>query len=212
MGVMETRVNRRGAARREALVEAAIELWAATGWRGTGITAVAARAGVTPSGLLHHFGTKEQFLLDVLSELDRRTLAHFDTESPAGGLDALRQLPDMVRDAEDRPGLWKLHLMLQAENLDPDGPAYEYYVRRHTFLHQRFAKAVRRGQEDGDIRPDADPELVATQVLSFLMGSGIHREHGPRTDLVAACQDFTDRLLRDLATTTSPSTTGDQGS
>jgi AcrR family transcriptional regulator len=200
MGGMETRVNRRGVARREALVEAAMELWSATGWRGTGITAVAQRAGVTPSGLLHHFGTKENFLLEVLAELDRQTLAHFRAESPGGGIDFLRLLPDMMRDAEERPGLWRLQLTLQAENLDPDGPAYEHYVRRHRGLHGLFADAVRTGQDRGEIRRDAEPELIAVQVLAFLIGMGVHKEHGPPdVDAVAVSDDFADRLIRDLA-------------
>jgi AcrR family transcriptional regulator len=196
---MDARVNRRGVARREALVEAAMELWSATGWRGTGITAVAQRAGVTPSGLLHHFGTKENFLLEVLAELDRQTLAHFRAESPGGGLDFLRLLPEMMRDAEERPGLWRLQLTLQAENLAPDGPAFEHYVRRHRTLHRLFADAVRTGRDRGEIRSDVDPDLVAAQILAFLIGMGVHKEHGPEgIDAVAVAADYADRLIRDL--------------
>jgi AcrR family transcriptional regulator len=196
---MATRVNRRGAARRQALIDAAVELWAATGWRGTGITAVAERAGITPAGLLHHFGTKEDFLLAVLAELDTRTLAYWDAQGPHLGLDAIRLLPEVAGGGEQQQGLWKLHVMLQAENLDPDGPAYDYYVLRQRFLHDRFATAIRTGQQHDEIRPDADPDLIATQIIAFLQGLQLHREHGPQpVDVVATSQDFADRLVRDL--------------
>lgn len=200
MCAVKGQVNRRGAARREALIEAAVELWAVKGWRGTGVSAVAERAGVTDAGLLHHFGTKENFLIQVIAELDRRELAHFQEAFSAGGLDVLRLLPDMARRGNERPGLWKLHLMLQAENLDPDSPAYEYYVQRQHRLHHQFAKAIRTGQERGEIRSDADPDLVAVEIVSFLLGGRFHIEHGlDEIDIVDACEEFVGRLIRDLS-------------
>jgi AcrR family transcriptional regulator len=194
------RVNYRGVERRKALVEAAVELWSSTGYRGTGITAVAERAGVTPAGLLHHFGTKEAFLLAVVQELDRQTLARFDDADTIGGLALLQRLPDLVRTPAERPALWRLLLMLEAENFDVDSPAYEYFVVRQQLIHDLLTAALRRGQEMGELRPDADPYLVAGQVLAFLLGLQIYREHGPfDIDLVAMSEDFAARLLDNLA-------------
>ena len=198
---MTTRVNRRGAVRREALIDAAIELWATTGWRGTGITVVAERAGITPSGLLHHFGTKEAFLLEVIARLDHHEIERYKERGPAPGLDLFRRLPDMVRNYRDSPELWKLHHTLQAENLDPDSPAFDYYVARHAYLRHEWVEAIRVGQDSGEIRPDADPDLVAVQVLAFLQGMVLHTIHGPDdVDLLEACLDYANRMIRDLAT------------
>jgi AcrR family transcriptional regulator len=194
------RVNRRGAERRRALIDAAIELWAQTGWRGTGVAAVAERAGVTDAGLLHHFGTKENFLLEVIAELDRHEIERHKAWGPPQGLDLVRRLPDMARNSRDRPELWKLHLTLQAENLDPGSPAFDYYIRRHSYLRHNWAKAIRVGQERGEIRPDADPDLVATEILAFLQGMELHNNHGPEDiSLVDVCEDFARRMIRDLA-------------
>jgi AcrR family transcriptional regulator len=199
MRVVNRRVNRRGVATRQALIDAAIELWSATGWRGTGIIPVAERAGVTNATLLHHFGTKENFLLQVLAELDRRTLERWESDDSPTGLEYIRQVLDEAGSSPDHPGLWKLHLMLQAENLDPDGPAYEYYVLRHHYIHNAFADAVRTGKEHGDIHQDANPDLVAAQILAFLTGMWLHVVHGPKNvDATDVFDDFTDRLIRDL--------------
>src|SRR5919106_849367 len=97
MSGVKGRVNRRGAERRQALIDAAIELWAEKGSRGTGVAAVAERAGVTDAGLLHHFGTKENFLLEVIAELDRREVERHKALGPLEGLDLLRRLPEMAR-------------------------------------------------------------------------------------------------------------------
>jgi hypothetical protein len=65
-----------------------------------------------------------------------------------------------VRYIEEHPARYKLHLHLQVDNLDPGGPAYDYYLDRHRYDHQALADIVRRGQERGEIRPDADPARV----------------------------------------------------
>jgi len=201
MWTMSTRVNRRGAVRRDALIDAAIELWATSGWRGTGITAVAERAGITPSGLLHHFGTKENFLLEVIAQLDHQELERHKALGRPQGLELFLRLPDMVRNYRDAPGLWKLHHTLQAENLDPDSPAHAYYVARHAYLRGQWAGAIRAGQTSGEIRPDADPDLIAVQILAFLHGMLLHDIHGPHdVDPHATTVDFADRMIRDLAT------------
>jgi AcrR family transcriptional regulator len=195
------RVNRRGAATREAAIDAAIALWAESGWRVTRLSAIAERIGVTDAAVLHHFGSKEAFLLAVLAELDRRNTAHWQSWIGDGGLATLRRLPDLARYIAKHPEPYKLHLRLQVDNLDPGSPAYEHERGRHLYNQQAFAGIVATGQERGEIRSDVDPELVAGQIVAVLNGMVLHREHGPEhVDPVAICVDFTDRLVRDLAT------------
>jgi len=204
MPAMGTEVNlRRGAARRAAIIEAAIELWSVTGWRGTGIAAVAERAGVGHSALLHHFGSKENLLLEVVAEEDRRIVARLAGMFEGGGLDTLRRLPDMARLSEEHPGLAQLYVVLQAENLDANGPAHEYFVTRQRFALDLYADTIRTGQARGDLRADADPELVALQIHAFMDGAHMTRYLNPETvDLVRLYEEFTDRLIRDLTSGT----------
>ena len=129
-----------------------------------------------------------------------RTVAYWERQGVAG-IEYIRRVLTEAGDQPDHPGLWKLHLKLETENLDAGGPAYEYYVLRHRYIHDAFADAVRTGQESGDIRPDADPDLVAAQILAFMNGMWLHVGHGPkdvRPD--AVFRDFTERLVRDLTT------------
>jgi AcrR family transcriptional regulator/transposase-like protein len=196
------RVPRRGTDTRRALIDAAIDLWADTGWQITGIAAVAERAGVSDATLIHHFGTRDNFLLQVLAELDRRELDRVERWGPPTGLDVIRRLPDMARAGLEHPGLWRLHLMLQAQNLDPDGPAYRYYVQRQHYNQSAFADAIRAGQQSGEIRPEVDPDLVATRILAFILGMRLHIEHGPEhIDPVTVFEDFAQALIRELTPT-----------
>ena len=58
--------------RREAILQAAIDLFAKGGSRGTCIAAIAERIGVTPAAVIHHFKTKEALLREVVAEIDNR--------------------------------------------------------------------------------------------------------------------------------------------
>lgn len=197
---MKKRVNRRGTATREAAIEAAIELWAETGWRVTSVAMVAERVGVTDAALLHHFGTKESFLQEVLIELHKRNEALWERWQGTGGLATIKRLPDIARYIARHPEPYKLGLMLQVENFDPGGSAYDFHLGSHRRNHQVFADLVRTGQEREEIRPEVDADLIAGQILAFLNGTMIHREHGPKdVDTVTMCKDFTDRLVRDIA-------------
>ncbi len=84
----------RGIARREEILEAATELFAHKGYRGTGILEIADHVGIGHSGILYHFGTKENLLRAVI---ERRNVLH--DELMAEFLESgLRVLHDQVRD------------------------------------------------------------------------------------------------------------------
>ena len=132
-------------------MDAAVELWSSTGYRGTGITdGSRSWRESKPAGLLHHFGTKDHFLLAVVEELSRRTLEVYDTSPWCGAPRAVSDLlPHLARYPSERPALWRLLLMLQAENFDAESPAYDYFMTRQAFvIHELIADALRRGQAD----------------------------------------------------------------
>src|SRR4051812_7297177 len=62
----KTRAN--GRASRKAILAAAADVFAENGYRGTSLTEIANRVGMTQPGLLHHFSTKDQLLLAVVEE------------------------------------------------------------------------------------------------------------------------------------------------
>ena len=64
----------------------AARLFAATGYRGTSLADVAQAAGLSNAGLLHHFPSKEQLLIEVLrrrDEADRAALCTCQTADPS---------------------------------------------------------------------------------------------------------------------------------
>src|ERR1700751_5482074 len=87
----------------DALLGATSELTYEQGITGTGVDAIAARAGVTKRTLYQHFGSKDQLVAEALSERNRRALLNLETgarrRSKETGELAILALFDVIKDA-----------------------------------------------------------------------------------------------------------------
>jgi AcrR family transcriptional regulator len=184
----------KGRERREAILAAANDLFAAQGFRGASLAAIAARVGLSEAGVLHHFPSKEHLLLELLdlrherdAERIERTLAEH-----AGILDALLAL---CRDNQGSPGLVRLFTILAAESVDADHPAHDWTLERYAGLRARLTARLREEQEAGRMRADLDPHLVATQILAMFDGLQMQWLLAPgEVDMSAVFADFLARL------------------
>lgn len=185
---------------RRAILDAAVELYAEGGVRGTGLMAIGERAGVHHATVLYHFGSSRKLLVAVLRERDQ---LFFDFTRGAfrdGGLAALAALPVVGRFHLARPLLAKLFTVLQVENVDPDAEVHEHFLSRRRGARRLLSALVAQGKERGEIRADADPDRVADTILAFMAGSQVQSLLDPETfDLLEAYERFTAMLVRDLA-------------
>jgi len=193
------RLSTKGAERRQDILDAAAELFAVNGYRGTGITEVAKRAGLSHVGLLHHFGTKENLLLAVVADLDARQAETYALLNGLRGEEALAMM-SRVSDRAAAPAPFNtLFLVLIGENLNSDDPLNGYFRARYAGSRKFFVDAIRTGQEDGQFRPGIDAESVATEAFGLLIGGAIQSlAHPGSVDLPRCYAEYTERLLRDL--------------
>ncbi|WP_285546567.1 TetR/AcrR family transcriptional regulator [Streptomyces lavendulae] len=202
MAGVRGQVQKRGVERRRAMVDAAIELFAQQGVRGTGVAAVAARAGVTPSALIHHFGSKDALVRAVLQEADRRALERLAITADAEP--SLAQAIDwFVRDAEHTAAaereLAALHTALTAENLDPGSALHVWFRDRGRALRDHLVSLFTRAEADGTARPGLDARTLAAEVAAFLEGAHLLWLLDPdRIDLVALHRSYFDGLTARL--------------
>lgn len=155
--------------RQEQILDAAVELFATTGYRGTSIAAVAERVGITDAGVLYHFNTKEDLLLGVLGHFDR-AVAQTLEEVGARGIDLLRLMTEWGAGMEDTPGISSLLIFLSAENLIADSPARRFIQHRYHQLLDRLTGAFTLAARSGDLRADLDPRFEATALIAHLDG------------------------------------------
>jgi AcrR family transcriptional regulator len=193
------RTHARGIERREAIVDAAVRLFARHGFRGTGILGLAKEVGISHVGILHHFGTKEGLLMAVVERRDRQQASRIEHLRELRGLEALRALKslgeeDLVDELHTR-----LFVVLVSENLHPEDPLNAYFRARARDIRRFVADNVRAGQADGEIRPDADADAVAAEVVGFIAGISVQSVlHPAAVDVAAGYRRYLERVIDDL--------------
>jgi AcrR family transcriptional regulator len=183
----------RGSARRQQILDAAVELFAAKGYRGTGVAALADKVGMTATGMLYYFGTKERLLREVVAERDRA-----DRLDPVE-TSTLRGLRDVGRHNVETAILTRLYVVLGAESLDAHDPLHEFFVERYAAARGVARDILVADQARGVMRLDVDVDQIATEITATLMGLEIQWLADPgNVDLGARTEAYIDRLTRDL--------------
>ena len=188
----------RGDLRRQQIIDAAVDLFASKGYRGTGVAALADRVGMTATGLLYYFGTKERLLREVVAERDRMETIDPDREfALALTLSSLRELG---QHNVETATLTRLYLVLGAESLDPDDPLHDFFVERYE-LAREFVRALLNDEKaQGRMRQDVDVEQVALEVIAMIMGLEYQWLTDPaRVDFAQAMETYIDQLIERLA-------------
>ena len=163
----------RGAERRTAIVDAAIDVFAARGFRAGALAEVGERVGVSPAAILSHFGSKEALLLAVIAERDRRAGLELAGMPAREGLASLRAAVRFAEQSEREPGLTALHTVLQIESLDPASPAHAYFRERSRLLRAGAERTLRAAKRKGEVRADVDCAAAAARVVAFVEGAAV---------------------------------------
>ena len=161
----------KGVAKREEILTRALDVIAREGFRGASVREIADAVGLSQAGLLHYFGSKEQLLVAILAERDRRDarLIPIDVETvreePDGRFSAetfRRIIHAIAARLAAQPELVRLETVLQVEALNPAHPAHDYFLRREAMILDEFAALLA-----GHV---ADPRGVARLVLALFDG------------------------------------------
>jgi AcrR family transcriptional regulator len=166
-------VQARGVERRRVIIDAAIEHFAQNGYRGTAIADIAEQAGVTTGGLLHHFGSKEGLLVEVIRERDQQALeaiSSLEHDSIAAHFDEWLAIAGWNEAREPYVGL---HAVLLTESIDPDHPAHPYFVARNRWLRDLLCAALHKAVAEGELRGDLDVDAKAKEIQAFVEGAAI---------------------------------------
>ena len=150
-------------------MDAAAALFAASGYRGTTVAAVARAVGITDAGVLHHFKTKEALLLGVLQQYARSVEARID-EAGLHGIDLLRALRRWGAGMEARSDIASLLIRLTTEHLTGEAPARRAIQAAYAHLLARYEAAFAAAAAHGDLRADLDPAFEASALVAHLDG------------------------------------------
>lgn len=180
--------------RRQAILNAAMEVFIGKGYQLATINDIAQQANLSVGALYRYFPTKGELMLALVHERLGRAPELFArlTERAGGPWERLERSVELFTTALRirHPGTGRLLLVTLAE-------AVQSGEIRHG-LHERFAGVVaylagviQDGVDQGLFRPDADPRTLASLLLSTADGVAVYWVTGtPGVDLKAMRQSL----------------------
>lgn len=182
----------KGIARRQEILDKAIEVFAQRGSKKTSLRAIAQEVGVTHAALTHYFGSLEELLVAVYRESERRSN---DWQPVPEHASPAKMMEVSAEQNQSIPGLVQLYSMLVATALEDNHPAaQEFATGRFSRLRAELAERVRGLQTSGHLRTDLDPDLVAALVIAASDGLQTQWLLDPSVDHKGALE-MLDRLL-----------------
>ena len=164
--VMSTSTPRRAqrpreetARRREDILRAAMTTFGSRGYANGSLTEIADQVGMTHAGVLHHFGSKDRLLLEMLEFRDRADVEHLEGKHIPDGLDLFRHLVLTARLNAERPGIVQTYAVLSAESVTDGHPAKDWFRARYAQLRAEVSQALREVCDPDD--PPAEPDVTA---------------------------------------------------
>ncbi len=154
----------KGIARRQEILDRAIEVFARRGAERTSLRAIAREVGVTHAALSHYFGSLEELLVEVYRESEEDADSHAAPDAEVTPGEAMRLSAEENRAI---PGLVQLYSRLVAAALEDGHEAANTFITaRFAHLRASMADGVRGHQAAGRIRDDVDADLVAALVIA----------------------------------------------
>jgi AcrR family transcriptional regulator len=196
-----TQARRRGSLDQE-LIDAAMDLFASYGYRGTSLARIARAAGVTKGALYWHFADKEEFFIAVVAKVLGEWELVFEKSTHASRAAEFRaefgrMFDTMAALNEKNPWVSRLLLIIALES-HKIGPRVLRSMRKAN-LHgvASFRELVEHGQRLGVFEAELDPGWAATQIFSSYLGLAmLWYLHGPRFDLRRSLRQQAREFLR----------------
>ncbi|WP_349428804.1 TetR/AcrR family transcriptional regulator [Microbacterium sp. LWS13-1.2] len=156
-------------ATRAAILDAALDVFAESGYRSGSLREVAQRVGMSEAGLLHHFPNKPALLAAVLDRRDHHSL-EWTRMTEGNGDVTLRGLVETATRNSSSPGVVELYCILSAEATAADHPAHEYFVRRYELGRSNVRRAFEDLERQNRLMPGITPLNAAIATLAMMDG------------------------------------------
>ncbi|MGO2993219.1 TetR/AcrR family transcriptional regulator [Brachybacterium alimentarium] len=178
----------KGVARRQEILERAIEVFRDRGADGTSLRRIATAIGVSHAALLHYFDSREQLLVAVYEYAESKR----DTAKTYG--DSISALEVLVKAAMINvgvPGMVELYTTLVASSLATEGsPANEFFSARFARIRAELTERLQSEQAEGRIRDDVDASDMAALIIAASDGLQIQWLLEPSIELERTLETF----------------------
>ena len=157
----------KGLAKREEILDAALEVVAREGYRGSSVREIAAASGLSQAGLLHHFVSKDELFTEILRRSDEVDMTLIGSTP---GLRALEGISLALERNIEVPGLVHLFVSFSAEATAPGHVAKEFFIERSTRLQGYIVDDIRLRQTAGELPTNLNAESAAGSLIAMVAG------------------------------------------
>jgi AcrR family transcriptional regulator len=165
----------KGALTRERIVQTAATVFSERGFFGSSMTDLLKATGLQKGGLYNHFASKEELALESFDWAVRHVERRYERalDGVDGAVDRLLAIVEVMRGLVADGALpGGCPILTTAIEADDTMPAMRDRAREAMTRWQRLIGSnVKAGVARGELRPDADPYVVATLVTATLEGA-----------------------------------------
>jgi AcrR family transcriptional regulator len=154
---------------RATILDAALHVFAQSGFRSGSLREIAQDVGMSEAGLLHHFESKAALLAAVLDRRDQLAVPIVPPIS-RGGARVLRGLIELARFNASEPGVVELYTTLSAEATSASHPAHAYFVQRYATIRTTVRDAFVDLEAHGLLHNGITPDGAARATIAMMDG------------------------------------------
>lgn len=168
----------KSAAVRRGILDACLTIFGESGFHGASMAEIARRAGISHTGLVHHFPRKEDLLMAVLELQDEHSADYLSRnaalDTDADPLEVLRGMAATLIERDQRIGLVELSAVLTGEATAPGHPAHDHFAVRYRNVRSFMTRLFTRLADEGRLSTDLPPMHLAAITIAAM--DGLHTQ------------------------------------
>jgi AcrR family transcriptional regulator len=185
-------------ARKQDILKAAFEVFSKSGYRGGSLSQVSEIVGISEAGILHHFKTKANLLIEVLAYRDDLA-SEISGVTEASGLDFVNGWLNLIEYNISIPGIVELYCIVSAEATAIDHPAHKYFQDRYEWVIGVTTSSMQKIHDSGYMRKNLDPSDLGRAIVALSDGLQIQWLLDRKWDMIDEHKAFFRRILTDKA-------------
>jgi AcrR family transcriptional regulator len=158
-------------ATRQALLDAATELFGTAGFDATSVQSIVERAQVTKGGFYHHFESKQALLHEIHERFIEYHLERMRELLAEPGVPAEDLLRRLIRDILVVGAVrWRNDIeIFYQERRQLEGERYAAVLRKRHEFEGHVLEVIQRGVAEGVLVDSGDPKVVAFGIIGMTM-------------------------------------------
>ena len=177
-------------AKRREILQAATEVFGNKGFTNGTLVEIAEHVGMTHAGILHHFGSKDQLLMEVLTYRDQSDVADLEEQHIPGGLELFRHLVRTAFANAQRAGIVQAFVVLSGESVTDAHPAQAYFSERYRVLRGQVVEAFDVVCAERGVTDTASVAHAASAIIAVMDGLQVQWLHAPEEVELAEATEF----------------------